>query len=207
MLITDVAIKNRTTVAVLAFIIILMGGYSYLSLPREAFPDIPIPYILINTTYEGVSPEDIEGLRQVTRAGLAPVIADDSLVTVNDAARLIESQACDVFSIRPAKCGGLINTARIHSMARTAVLGCQLGALPGEGALLTAAGLQFACRAEGIRWVESGIDPLRGGNAISEPDLTPGPGGLAQPLKGPGLGVRIRAERLMETATQKISVG
>jgi len=60
MLITDVAIKNRTTVAVLAFIIILMGGYSYLSLPREAFPDIPIPYILINTTYEGVSPEDIE---------------------------------------------------------------------------------------------------------------------------------------------------
>jgi len=154
-----------------------------------------------------VSPEDIEGLRQVTRAGLAPVIADDSLVTVDDAARLIESQACDVLSIRPAKCGGLINTARIHSMARTAGLGCQLGALPGEGALLTAAGLQFACRAEGIRWVESGIDPLRGGNAISEPDLTPGPGGLAQPLKGPGLGVRIRAERLMETATQKISVG
>jgi multidrug efflux pump len=60
MLITDVAIKNRTTVAVLAVIIILMGGYSYLSLPREAFPDIPIPYILINTVYEGVSPEDIE---------------------------------------------------------------------------------------------------------------------------------------------------
>lgn len=60
MLITDVAIKNRTTVAVLAFIIILMGNYSYLSLPREATPDIPIPYILINTIYEGVSPEDIE---------------------------------------------------------------------------------------------------------------------------------------------------
>jgi len=60
MLITDVAIRNRTTVAVLGLIIILMGGYSYLSLPREAFPDIPIPQILINTTYEGVSPEDIE---------------------------------------------------------------------------------------------------------------------------------------------------
>jgi len=60
MLITDVAIRNRTTVAVLGLIIILLGGYSYLSLPREAFPDIPIPHILVSTMYEGVSPEDIE---------------------------------------------------------------------------------------------------------------------------------------------------
>jgi len=60
MLITDTSIRNRTTVAVLGLIILLMGGYSYISLPREAFPDIPIPYILISTSYEGVSPEDIE---------------------------------------------------------------------------------------------------------------------------------------------------
>jgi multidrug efflux pump len=60
MLITDLAIRNRTTVAILGIIIVLLGGYSYLSLPREAFPDIPIPYIMVTTTYEGVSPEDIE---------------------------------------------------------------------------------------------------------------------------------------------------
>jgi len=60
MILTDLAIKNRTTVAVLGLLVILLGGYSYSSLPREAFPDIPIPYILINTVYEGVSPEDIE---------------------------------------------------------------------------------------------------------------------------------------------------
>ncbi len=60
MLLTDVAIRNRTTVAVLGLLIILVGGYSYMSLPREAAPDIPIPYILVSTLYEGVSPEDIE---------------------------------------------------------------------------------------------------------------------------------------------------
>lgn len=60
MLLTDAAIRNRTTVVVLGLIIILMGGYSYISLPREAAPDIPIPYILVTTTYEGVSPEDME---------------------------------------------------------------------------------------------------------------------------------------------------
>jgi multidrug efflux pump subunit AcrB len=60
MLLSDIAIRNRTTVAVLGLIIILMGGYSYLSLPREAFPDIPIPHILVTTIYEGVAPEDVE---------------------------------------------------------------------------------------------------------------------------------------------------
>jgi multidrug efflux pump len=60
MIITDVAIKNRTTIAVLGLIIVLFGVYSYVTLPREAFPDIPIPHILVNTVYEGVSPADIE---------------------------------------------------------------------------------------------------------------------------------------------------
>jgi len=60
MLITDLAIKNRTTVAVMGLAIIILGGYSYMALPREAFPDIPIPHILVTTTYEGVSPEDME---------------------------------------------------------------------------------------------------------------------------------------------------
>jgi multidrug efflux pump subunit AcrB len=60
MLLTDLAIKNRVTVAVLVLIIIVLGVNSYISLPREAFPDIPVPFIMVTTTYEGVSPEDME---------------------------------------------------------------------------------------------------------------------------------------------------
>ena len=60
MILTDFSIKNRTTVAILGLIVIFLGSYSYFSLPREAFPDIPIPYILVDTVYEGVSPADIE---------------------------------------------------------------------------------------------------------------------------------------------------
>ena len=60
MIISDLAIKNRTTVGVLAFLIVVVGAYSYATLPREAVPDVPIPIILINTSYEGVSPADIE---------------------------------------------------------------------------------------------------------------------------------------------------
>ncbi len=60
MILTDFSIKNRTTVAILGLIVIFLGCYSYFTLPREAFPDIPIPYILVDTVYEGVSPADIE---------------------------------------------------------------------------------------------------------------------------------------------------
>ena len=60
MIISDVAIQNRTTVGVIIALIIVFGVYSYITLPRESAPDIPVPYILVTTVYEGVSPEDIE---------------------------------------------------------------------------------------------------------------------------------------------------
>ncbi|NQT18564.1 MAG: efflux RND transporter permease subunit, partial [Planctomycetes bacterium] len=60
MLLTDIALKRRTVVAVLVFLIIVAGASSYVALPREDAPDVPIPHVLITTTYEGVSPEDIE---------------------------------------------------------------------------------------------------------------------------------------------------
>ncbi len=60
MLLTDAAIRNRTTIAIMGVLIIMVGTASYVSLPREAAPDVPIPYIMVNTMYEGVSPEDIE---------------------------------------------------------------------------------------------------------------------------------------------------
>ncbi len=60
MILSNTAIRNRTTVGVLIAIIIVLGTFSYVSLPRESAPDIPIPVIVISTPYEGVAPEDIE---------------------------------------------------------------------------------------------------------------------------------------------------
>jgi multidrug efflux pump len=54
------AVNKRTSVVVLAIIIIIFGFMSYNSLPRESAPDITIPYIFIMTNYPGVAPVDIE---------------------------------------------------------------------------------------------------------------------------------------------------
>ena len=60
MLLSNAAIKNRTTVLVGMLLIVVAGATSYKTLPREAAPDVKRPVILVTTTYEGVSPEDIE---------------------------------------------------------------------------------------------------------------------------------------------------
>ncbi|MDP6124618.1 MAG: efflux RND transporter permease subunit, partial [Candidatus Latescibacteria bacterium] len=65
MKLTDYSVKNWMTVFVLMFAIVIVGSYSYIKLPREASPDITIPFIVVTTPYTGVSPADMENL--VTR--------------------------------------------------------------------------------------------------------------------------------------------
>ena len=62
---TSLALKNRNTVFLLTFIIIVAGLLSYSRLSKELFPDIVIPTVLVQTSYPGNSPIDIENL--VTR--------------------------------------------------------------------------------------------------------------------------------------------
>ncbi|MBI5550983.1 MAG: efflux RND transporter permease subunit, partial [Desulfobacterales bacterium] len=60
MIVSDAAVKNRISVLVLMVLILIVGIYSYIALPRENTPDITIPHVFVQTTYKGVSAEDIE---------------------------------------------------------------------------------------------------------------------------------------------------
>lgn len=59
---TSWSIDNKTSIYVLAIIISVFGIFSYNSIPKEQFPEIVIPTILVNTVYPGTSPSDIENL-------------------------------------------------------------------------------------------------------------------------------------------------
>jgi multidrug efflux pump len=60
--IVDYAISHsRLTLAILAFMLIA-GMLSYIGIPKEANPDVNIPYIYVVTTQRGMSPEDAERL-------------------------------------------------------------------------------------------------------------------------------------------------
>lgn len=62
---TSMSVKNRTTVFVITFIILVLGIGAYQQMPKEAFPEIVMPTIFVGTAYPGNSPLDIENL--VTR--------------------------------------------------------------------------------------------------------------------------------------------
>ncbi|MCZ7555690.1 MAG: efflux RND transporter permease subunit [Bacteroidia bacterium] len=62
MKIWNLAVDNRVAVYILILIIVVIGFQSYMSMPREAAPDITIPYIIVSVPYVGVSPTDMEGL-------------------------------------------------------------------------------------------------------------------------------------------------
>ncbi|MDH5643798.1 MAG: efflux RND transporter permease subunit, partial [Gemmatimonadota bacterium] len=70
------AIDHPTSVLVLTAIVILMGVVSYVRVPKESFPEIVLPTIVVNTIYAGVAPKDVETL--VTR----PI--EEELNTISD---------------------------------------------------------------------------------------------------------------------------
>ncbi len=56
------SIDNKTSIYILTIIITLAGLFSYNSLPKEQFPEVKFPSILITTIYPGTSPNDMEKL-------------------------------------------------------------------------------------------------------------------------------------------------
>lgn len=56
------AISNKTAIYVLVFIIAIMGYSTYNNLPKENFPEIVIPKIMVYTIYPGTSPANMENL-------------------------------------------------------------------------------------------------------------------------------------------------
>lgn len=62
---STLSVKNRTTVFVLLFIILVAGISAYTSMPKEAFPEVITPEIYVGTPYPGNSALDIE--RLITR--------------------------------------------------------------------------------------------------------------------------------------------
>lgn len=59
---TNWALKNKITVFLATVMISLFGMFSYTSLPKELFPELVVPTIMVQTIYPGNSPIDIENL-------------------------------------------------------------------------------------------------------------------------------------------------
>ncbi|MCA4899465.1 MAG: efflux RND transporter permease subunit [Bacteroidota bacterium] len=59
---TSWAIDNKVSIYVATVIICLAGMFTYVSLPKENFPEVVFPQIIVTTVYVGASPSDMENL-------------------------------------------------------------------------------------------------------------------------------------------------
>ncbi|MBW6492640.1 MAG: efflux RND transporter permease subunit [Lentimicrobium sp.] len=88
---TTWALRNKNTVFLLMAILMFFGIYSYTSLPKELFPDIVIPTVMVQTIYPGNPPIDIENL--VTRQ------LEKEIESVNGIKELLSTSSQDVSNI------------------------------------------------------------------------------------------------------------
>lgn len=59
---TTLALKNKTTIFLLTVVLLVGGFLSYRHMPKELFPDVVLPWIMVNTVYPGNPPIDMENL-------------------------------------------------------------------------------------------------------------------------------------------------
>ena len=103
------AVDNRTSIFILAIMIMIFGFQAYQNMPKEQYPEVKFPKIFVNTVYFGNAPKDIEnlvsrpiekevasisGLKKVTSSSLQDyslIIAEfNDDVDIDNATRLVK---------------------------------------------------------------------------------------------------------------------
>jgi L-alanine-DL-glutamate epimerase-like enolase superfamily enzyme len=153
----------------------------------------------ITAVEQPVSKEDLIGLKRVADQVGIPVIADESLCFERDAKDLASLQACKVFNLRLSKCGGILAAARMHQIGQEQGIAAQLGCQVGETGILSAAGRQFALSRKLLYLEGSYSNYILKEDIVNEP-VEFGPGGVARPLAGYGLGISINEEVVQRLA-------
>lgn len=159
----------------------------------------------ISSLEQPVPHAQVAGLSKLRGRIGVPIMLDESLCSLTDAHRAIESGTCDLFNIRLSKCGGLLPSLRLAAIAHQAGLGYQLGCQVGETGILSAAGRHFACSVANIRYLEGSYDRHLVREPLTSQDLTFGYGGRAVTLTGPGLGVDVDLQALRRVTIREQS--
>ena len=153
---------------------------------------------------------DVRGMAEIrAKADGVPVMADESLFTIQDAAELAAARAVDVFCIKLYKVGGLLPARKIAAIAEASGIQLNCGGLAVASQFEAAASAHFCATvpakrtfgaAEFIFGVGTmGDDPLVADGAMSIRD-----GAVTVPT-GPGLGLTLD-EKALDRMTLQTSI-
>ena len=139
----------------------------------------------------------------LAHATTLPIMADESLVTLDDARDLIKQRAASWFNIRISKNGGLIPAIQLALLAHQHNIQYQLGCMVGETSILSAAARWFLHLVPQVQFAEGSFGKFLLTQDITANSLRFGYGGSWKPPAGPGLGIEVSPTSLESLAGQK----
>lgn len=148
---------------------------------------------------------NIEGMLKIKESINIPISADESLFTIHDAKKLIQSKAVDVFSIKVAKNGGIYKSKEIIDLAAVFGIPCMMNSMLEEG-ICQAASLQLGASAKNL-WKagHAYFSPLRLAEDITDYS-TQIIDGKVIVNKEPGLGIKVIEEKLKKYKVDEFQV-
>lgn len=88
-----------------------------------------------------------EGMAELTRYASVPILADESVFTLEDMRSIVENGCADMINIKLMKCGGVRKAKEMLEYARTKNIKCMMGSmLEGPHSIRAALHLSFAYR-------------------------------------------------------------
>ena len=143
-----------------------------------------------------VHSRDLAGLRHVTEHTDIPIMADESVQSLDDVLVLARDRVVDLLHLKLIKLGGIVGLWRAAAIAETAGLELMIGQT-NEGGLATAAaahcGLAVKARYLELYGSQGLVEDPASGFALH--------GGVAAITEGPGLGVTLDVSRLKPVGT------
>ncbi len=130
---------------------------------------------------------DLEGMRVLTESSPIPIMADEMVLTANDAKKVRWGNAAKMVNLKLMKHGGVARAMEIDTICQSAGYPTMVGCMS-EPQLSIAAGLHFALASSNVKWLD--LDSQF--NLASDPSsgLTFKNGHLVVPNK-PGLGIAV----------------
>ena len=148
---------------------------------------------------------DISGLAKLRRNLSIPISADEGISTIQEAMMLVKAEACDVFSIKTSKHGGIMPAKQICEYASENGIQLFFNSMI-EGGLTQAASLNVAAVSDIMLTTgHSFFSTLRHKDDITNfADLVQN--GVTKIPEEPGLGVKVYAQKVQKYETGKLSV-
>ena len=97
--------------------------------------------------------DDWEGMRALTESSPIPIMADEMVLTADDAKKLRWANAARGVNLKLMKHGGIVPTAEVNTICESAGYPTMVGCM-GEPQLSIAAGLAFALAQKNVRWID-----------------------------------------------------